>query len=439
MNLTKELSECLFKEAKEFAKFSKWLSYIILLLILISMFINGKALYIISIIIFLKTFFLIFTESKAKNAISLAKKAHQLEFVYFLCGSIKVYKFLADISATLSIKTLEWLKKNKENIQGSSYTSPHEINKLKKMLWMIQENAFWNTNLYSKAFQDIVKNIVIISLIVFIGISLIIAVPNNWAYSISIGILDISTDTYQIIRIGLLILSSTIILNKIQDAILFNKGSKKMRKIVEQISNINTIEHDEFLEIFTEYHSIKEVTPMIPYRIYEDNQENLNKSWGIMSNQFTKSDQNETIRACTNLISNLVNSSDYKWMLIGSASLSLQGITLDVNDIDILTDEDGIDLIKEKCKPFIIEEIGYKEIDNLKSYYGKLNISGVNIDIVSEIKNNVNNEWLPQNKIEEEIIRNSNINLRNICYEKQIYERIGDTKKAELINKKIGG
>jgi|GEM_PF-744850 len=434
MKLTKEISECLFKEAKEQLCYSKIISYLLLCMILLSMLLTNKLLYIASVSIFTLSFINIYVDKKAEKLIYLAKKSHFLEFIYFLFENKKVYNELANIHTNIGHDTFKWLERNRNSIQGNIYNSPHEINRLKKMLWMIQENTFWNTNLYLKSYQEKIYKISIVSIVIFISILSILIFPNTNELTIKIGTFEIFTDTYQLIRIALLILSSSIILEEIKNALCFISASKRMKVLDDKISKIEKIEYDEFLEIFTEYHNIKEVTPLIPNNIYNKNNHILNESWKIRLNAFKETNLNESIKMYTNLLINMVNSNDFKWMLIGSASLSLQGVSLKVSDLDILTDKKGIELIIQNCRPFIIEEIKFKEEGDLKSYHGKLNVLGVNIDVIAEIFNKTRQGWLPHNDIDDHKIRIGNIYVRDINYEKIIYERIGDFVKWNLIN-----
>lgn len=66
----------------------------------------------------------------------------------------------------------------------------------------------------------------------------------------------------------------------------------------------------------------------------------------------------------------------------GTTSLVLQGLDMNVDDIDVLTDKktalDSNNLLKE----YLIEEVVFKESDKHKSYFGKFNVNGIQVEVM---------------------------------------------------------
>jgi len=84
----------------------------------------------------------------------------------------------------------------------------------------------------------------------------------------------------------------------------------------------------------------------------------------------------------------------YQYAIRGTASLVLQGYDMGVDDIDIVCDEKTALKINDVFKKDLIEEIKYSESDKFKSFFGKLVIDSVLVEIMGEwqIKNK-NGEW----------------------------------------------
>ncbi|MFA5776511.1 MAG: hypothetical protein WC988_03095 [Patescibacteria group bacterium] len=68
----------------------------------------------------------------------------------------------------------------------------------------------------------------------------------------------------------------------------------------------------------------------------------------------------------------------------GTASLVLQGLDMNVDDIDILCDEKTALNANLKLSEYLVEKVVFKESPKFKSYYGKFLINGVNVEIMGD-------------------------------------------------------
>lgn len=82
------------------------------------------------------------------------------------------------------------------------------------------------------------------------------------------------------------------------------------------------------------------------------------------------------------------------WVIVGSASLSLQDVDIQASDIDILTDRNGAFRISELLKDFIIDQVRFKESEFFNSYLGKFDINGIKVEIMGELKGKINDNWV---------------------------------------------
>ena len=78
---------------------------------------------------------------------------------------------------------------------------------------------------------------------------------------------------------------------------------------------------------------------------------------------------------------------DYKikYLIVGSTSLALQGVNINPGDIDILTDRRGALLCNEIFEAVPLQKIKWLETDKYKSYFGKLKIKGIIIEIMGDL------------------------------------------------------
>lgn len=87
----------------------------------------------------------------------------------------------------------------------------------------------------------------------------------------------------------------------------------------------------------------------------------------------------------------------YQYAFRGTTSLVLQGLEMNVDDVDILSDKDSALACNSLLKDYLTEEIALKESNKFKSYFGKFNIQGVLVEVMGEwqIKDEKGNWGLP--------------------------------------------
>jgi hypothetical protein len=68
----------------------------------------------------------------------------------------------------------------------------------------------------------------------------------------------------------------------------------------------------------------------------------------------------------------------------GTTSLVLQGIKMNVDDIDILTDKPTALACNQLLADFISEEVAYKESPQFKSFFGKFQVNGILVEVMGE-------------------------------------------------------
>ncbi len=123
---------------------------------------------------------------------------------------------------------------------------------------------------------------------------------------------------------------------------------------------------------------------------------------------------------------------NYKWVLIGSTNLALQGIEVEAKDIDLLTNEKNAYLIGEALEKYAIETVHFKHTDIFDSHYGKFIIDGIELEIIGDT--NESDKDIDKYGINIKI-DTYNISACSLKRELEAYIKLGRTEKAGLIRR----
>ncbi len=95
-----------------------------------------------------------------------------------------------------------------------------------------------------------------------------------------------------------------------------------------------------------------------------------------------------------------------RFAIRGTAGLVLQGLEMNVDDIDVLTDKETALACNDLLAEYLIEEVAFKESAKFKSYFGKFEIEGVPVEIMGEwqIKDNKGTWSKPFNAANRQLI-----------------------------------
>ena len=73
--------------------------------------------------------------------------------------------------------------------------------------------------------------------------------------------------------------------------------------------------------------------------------------------------------------------------------MALQGVEVEIHDLDIQTDKTGADEI-ERCFPeYGVTPVRYSESDRIWSYFCRLEINGVRVEIPEDIQKHLDDAW----------------------------------------------
>jgi hypothetical protein len=92
----------------------------------------------------------------------------------------------------------------------------------------------------------------------------------------------------------------------------------------------------------------------------------------------------EDFRKALEIIYDYLKDSIIKWALFGSMNLLLQGLPVEPNDIDILTDKTGAYEMEKKFLEYSTRKVVYCSDGKVTSHFGALEIAGVKAEIVGD-------------------------------------------------------
>ncbi|MEI6731064.1 MAG: NOL1/NOP2/sun family putative RNA methylase [archaeon] len=129
----------------------------------------------------------------------------------------------------------------------------------------------------------------------------------------------------------------------------------------------------------------------------------------------------------------------YKWVLIGSTNLAVQGVDVAAHDLDIMIDRTNMEFVAQDLKEYEKKEFEFMEKGPFKGYYSEYEIDGVKVEIMVDFEILQNNNWEKLNtRLEEPIM----VNLRGLLVpcsriEEQLrgYKHLNRDKDQEKIAK----
>lgn len=128
------------------------------------------------------------------------------------------------------------------------------------------------------------------------------------------------------------------------------------------------------------------------------------------------------------------------WAITGSLGMVLQGLGVDVHDIDIQTDKDGAYEIESCFSEYVVKPVSYSISERIRSHFGILEIGGIKVEIMGDIQKRLDDQtWEEPVKVELHKcwveIDGMQIPILSLEYEYQAYVKLGRNEKAEMLRK----
>ncbi len=139
---------------------------------------------------------------------------------------------------------------------------------------------------------------------------------------------------------------------------------------------------------------------------------------------------------------NQLNGAAIHWAVVGSLGLALQGVPVEVHDIDISTDEAGVYEIERRLSAFVTRPVVFSAKGNIRSHFGALELDGVQVEIMGDVQLRAEDgTWLPPTDLRQHKryveVEDMQVPVLSLEHEYQAYLRLGRTQKAQLIKKHL--
>ena len=140
----------------------------------------------------------------------------------------------------------------------------------------------------------------------------------------------------------------------------------------------------------------------------------------------------QDIKEILQIILDSLQGKEVKWHLAGSANLKVQDVDVSVRDLDLTTNEAGIEIFREALKKFIVKDF----------FNQKINSNSLVCDIHGfevEVNSYKDEELLFLDKTEKISWNDLQIPITPLEHAKKFYEMINRKEKVDLISKYLSG
>ncbi len=135
----------------------------------------------------------------------------------------------------------------------------------------------------------------------------------------------------------------------------------------------------------------------------------------------------QNIKEILQIILDNLQDRDFVWRLEGSVNLRIQGVDVSVRDVDITTDDAGIEIFRSTLKSFVVKDFFSQKIN------GQSIICDVN-GFVVEINSYGDRELDMFDKTEKVVWNKLKVPILPLIYAKKFYEAINRKEKVDLIS-----
>ncbi|OMQ20884.1 nucleotidyltransferase domain-containing protein [Serratia oryzae] len=285
-----------------------------------------------------------------------------------------------------------------------------------KLTRLIQENAYWNSILYIKAFQcKLYSFIATILLLILIIITMYATLTDNLDFQYSRTIF------------GILVINN--FYNLFSEVSGFYRAHNEMKKI-DNFIEINDRNAPKYLSyIYSKYEHEIFTAPSIKKSIYLKYSAKIKRSWIQRLYNKNNFQSKKLIDAVTELTL-LLQSITEEWNITGGANRYLRGVQIYANDIDIITTEKGANEICKLIYPSFNGKLCKTTSENIKSFYFTFMFKGINIEIMGDPENKNELGWRENKKWKKNqdslSLNGIDIPCVSLEYEVEINQEIGN-------------
>lgn len=128
------------------------------------------------------------------------------------------------------------------------------------------------------------------------------------------------------------------------------------------------------------------------------------------------------------------------WAVTGSLGMALQGMHLEIHDIDLQTDQSGAYEIEQCLAEYTSVPVRYLASERMRSHLGAFEIQGVKVEVMGAVqKLGADGVWEAPVSVEAHSrwveFEDMRVPVLDLAYEVVAYRKMGRTEKAEKIQR----
>jgi hypothetical protein len=130
------------------------------------------------------------------------------------------------------------------------------------------------------------------------------------------------------------------------------------------------------------------------------------------------------------------------WALTGSLGLRLQGVPLEVHDIDLQTTRVGAFEVEQNLESYIVQPVSFFEGGRIRSYFGRLELGGVEVEVMGDLQKKLpDGRWDQPPDLEVLLStvawQGRTIPVLDLVYELEAYRILGRQRTAKRIARRL--
>ena len=137
---------------------------------------------------------------------------------------------------------------------------------------------------------------------------------------------------------------------------------------------------------------------------------------------------------------NKLDIDEINWAVTGSLDFALQGMDVDVHDIDIQTDKSGAYEIENRFSQYVVRNVEFSSSEKIRSHFGELSIEGIKVEIMGDIQKHLpdgNWEGPPDIGSNRRFVNFGGLSIpvMSLEYECEAYHHLGRTERADQVRR----
>lgn len=128
------------------------------------------------------------------------------------------------------------------------------------------------------------------------------------------------------------------------------------------------------------------------------------------------------------------------WAVTGSLGMALQGMRVEVHDIDLQADETGAYEIERRFADCVVQPVRYVASERIRSHFGRLEVEGVKVEVMGALQ-----KWLDGQGWEKPVdvrryrrfvdVDGMRVPVVSLAYEQRAYQKLGRLDKVRAIRR----